>query len=530
MAGKSSGKGGKGNKIKGTNADDDLIGTSGNDKLIGKNGDDILVGAAGDDILNGNSGNDTLDGDSGDDKLAGNAGDDTLDGGSGNDRLQGNSGNDVLAGGAGDDDLKAGSGDDLAVYVASENDGATDRYDGGSGIDSLLLDLTSDEWMRDDVQADIANFLAFIEAHTDPETGETDGEAFQFSAFDLTVRKFEDLRVTVDGVEIDPRDEAVTENDDTVPEESIVRGNGPDDDVLVGTSGNDKLIGKAGDDTLIGAAGDDKLIGNSGTDTLDGGPGDDKMNGNSGDDIMDGGAGNDRLHGNGGDDVLDGGSGNDNLKAGGGDDLAIYVAAENAGAKDIYAGGSGSDSLLLELTGDEWLRDDVQTDIKNYLTFLVAHTDPETGEADGEAFQFSAFDLTVREFENLRVTVDGVELDPRANIDPVANNDGPGGYPDDKFSTDEDTPLTILAVDLLANDIDDDGDSLSVTAVANGIGGSVSLDIDGNVLFSPDADFSGDAGFTYSISDGRDGTATAAIGASTANDTPPTAARWVRNS
>ena len=269
MAKKESKSQNKGVTTKGTNSDDILIGTPGDDKLIGKKGDDILDGAAGNDKLNGNSGSDVLVGGSGDDKLNGNKGDDTLDGGSGDDKLNGNSGDDVLVGGAGidklngnsgddilvggggddrikggsgndtldggggNDNVKAGSGDDLAIYVPSENAGATDAYDGGSGIDTLLLELTRDEWFQLDIQTDIQNFLAFVAAHTDPETGEADGEKFHFSAFDLTVRKFENLRVTVDGVELDPRDDAVTANDDSVTtatEESTVSGNVLDND------------------------------------------------------------------------------------------------------------------------------------------------------------------------------------------------------------------------------------------------------------------------------------------------------------
>src|SRR5262245_46978500 len=108
------------------------------------------TGTTGADHLNGGSGNDTLSGYAGNDFLNGGSGSDLLDGGSGSDRVDGDSGNDVL------------------VYRASENVGATDIYDGGSGIDTLRLLLTRDEWMRASVQADVANCLAFIAANTLP--------------------------------------------------------------------------------------------------------------------------------------------------------------------------------------------------------------------------------------------------------------------------------------------------------------------------------------------------------------------------
>jgi hypothetical protein len=59
------------------------------------------------------------------------------------------------------------------------------------------------------------------------------------------------------------------------------------------------------------------------------------------------------------------------------------------------------------------------------------------------------------------------------------------------ISTDEDTPLTILASDLLANDTDADGDPLTITDVAMATGdeanGTVALDGSGDVVFTPSA-------------------------------------------
>jgi len=155
------------------------------------------TGTTGDDHLNGGSGNDTLFGLAGDDRLNGGSGSDTVDGGSGSDTVSGDSGNDVL------------------VYRASENLGSTDIYDGGSGIDKLRLLLTSAEWMRPQVQQDVANYLLFIASHTLPN-GQADNREFLFTAFDLRVSKVETLEIFVDGVQIDPRDQAVTAVNDTI--------------------------------------------------------------------------------------------------------------------------------------------------------------------------------------------------------------------------------------------------------------------------------------------------------------------------
>ena len=73
----------------------------------------------------------------------------------------------------------------------------------------------------------------------------------------------------------------------------------------------------------------------------------------------------------------------------------------------------------------------------------------------------------------------------------------------------EDQPIQLNAADLLANDKDTDGDTLSIHSVSdlldengNAIGGHVALNDDGTITFQPDADFSGQAKFTYTVTDG----------------------------
>lgn len=161
----------------------------------GGNGDDVMTGDAAANVISGGSGHDTLSGAGGDDVLKGDAGRDLLDGGAGSDRVDGHSDDDVL------------------VYVAAENVGAHDEYDGGAGVDTLRLVLTREEWMRPAVQSDVAGFLAFVSGQVNP-SGQATAGTFAFTAFDLVAGKFERLEVTVDGVPLDPRDEAVTLADD----------------------------------------------------------------------------------------------------------------------------------------------------------------------------------------------------------------------------------------------------------------------------------------------------------------------------
>ena len=75
-----------------------------------------------------------------------------------------------------------------------------------------------------------------------------------------------------------------------------------------------------------------------------------------------------------------------------------------------------------------------------------------------------------------------------------AVNDGPVAT-DDAVSTDEDTAVTI---DVLGNDSDVDGDSLTVTA-ATATNGSVTINADGTLSYTPNANFNGTDTITPSM-------------------------------
>jgi hypothetical protein len=93
---------------------------------------------------------------------------------------------------------------------------------------------------------------------------------------------------------------------------------------------------------------------------------------------------------------------------------------------------------------------------------------------------------------------------------------------DDSVATTEDTAISTINV--LLNDADPDGDTLTVTEVTPVIGGTPSLQSDGTVRFTPSPNFNGLASFSYAIADGRGGVATAAVAVNvTAASDPPAA-------
>jgi Ca2+-binding RTX toxin-like protein len=151
-----------------------------------------------------------------------------------------------------------------------------------------------------------------------------------------------------------------TGGDDTIigtPGRDVVQAFGGEDQVI-GLGGDDLICGDAGDDDLSGGGGDDLLFGNGGVDELSGGrgvdrvmggPGVDEVSGDSGDDRVIGEAGFDELSGGSGDDGLKGRRGNDELSAGSGDDRLAGGPGEDelsAGSgDDRLAGGDGDDGL-----------------------------------------------------------------------------------------------------------------------------------------------------------------------------------------
>ena len=98
-----------------------------------------------------------------------------------------------------------------------------------------------------------------------------------------------------------------------------------------------------------------------------------------------------------------------------------------------------------------------------------------------------------------------------ATVDITCVNDDPVAG-DDEASGTEDNDVTIVASTLLDDDTDEDNDhgDLTVTGVANGVGGTPSLD-SGTITFTPDADVCGDATFDYTVEDGDGGSDTGTV-------------------
>ena len=257
------------------------------------------------------------------------------------------------------------------------------------------------------------------------------------------------------------------------------------DNVISGTTGDDNLTGTAGADVIQGLAGDDALASLDGNDRLDGGAGDDVLIGGAGDDVLIGAAG---------DDLIDGGTGNDTMS--GGDGADTYVWAKGDGNDRIVEAVGASDRDVL----------DIKDVARAQVTVQRHGADLELLVGDRE--RLTLVDQLAGGGIELAVFGDGTILG-RSQLAAAAVNRGPQALADTLDAVDEDSlALLIPFIKLVANDIDPDLDSLTVTAVSSAVGGTAELTADG-VRFTPAPDFNGEASFVYTVDDGHGGKAEA---------------------
>lgn len=464
---------------------------AGNDELHGGDGADVLYGEDGADTLWGDAGDDSLYGGDGDDVLHVDADDTVIDGGEGTDTIQaaGSKGITVDVGGANAERAIGGDGSDIfytstvsAVHidggagsdVLSGNDG-NDTLVGGAGNDAFqagkgddVLHVDSEDTLIDAgdgtdtllVEGSIGVDIDLGASNVEIAIGSTGGDVFRATGSDSVI---------VDG--------------------------GDGDDLILAGKSRDDLTGGMGDDTLsyelsdVGVsasliagtlgisgyaqgdsvAGFENIMGSAYGDTL---TGDDLVNqliGNAGSDILNGGGGADSLSGGAGDDVIDGGDGEDTAVFSG--NFGDYTVTKGAGLNSAsveWNGTTGTDMGIDTVTNVEKLQ-----------------------------------------FDDVTLYLDG-----RNNI-PYTR--------EDSTTILEDNATVITKETLLANDIDIDGDVLTITGVNAAVNGTVVINEDGDIVFTPDENYFGDAAFTYTVRDeeGLEHSSTVTVNVEAVND-PPT--------
>ncbi|KQW35078.1 hypothetical protein ASC85_21110 [Pseudomonas sp. Root401] len=262
-----------------------------------------------------------------------------------------------------------------------------------------------------------------------------------------------------------------------------IRG-GDGDDVLVGGSANDALSGEDGDDFINGGAGNDVLRGHRGQDQVMGGEGNDLIDGGLEDDNLSGGAGDDVLIGGEGDDTISGGDGVDVIELSGDfSDYRITRTAEGVWISDTVAGRDGTD----------FLQNVEKANFKN-LKLVEIPTATSAGMENA---------LLVKDV--LSKDKSGVEF--------------------------ERTSAHLIGKEqLLQNDIDWQHDALHITGLFDVVGGTAVVTQAGDVLFTPDATFTGIMGFKYTVADAKGNEASTIVNMGTGESATMRAAVYLKTS
>ena len=192
------------------------------------------------------------------------------------------------------------------------------------------------------------------------------------------------------------------------------------------------------------------------------------------------------------DDTIAGFSSSDDIAALSGNDTI-----EGAGGNDYIDGGSGRDTAIFSGASSEYAVETI--DGITTVTDLIVDRDGTDHLVNIEDIYFTGDDALV----NL-----------------VAPNSAPV-VQDGTASTSEDSDLVIARSELLALASDADGDVLQLS-VGAGVNGRAWIDLDGNVRFRPDRDFTGEAGFEFSFNDGNGDTSSASysVVVTALNDAP----------
>lgn len=553
--------------LRGGDGNDVIYGEGGNDRLEGGTGDDTLDGGDGNDVILGGAGNDTADGGAGNEEIWMGSGNDTVEGGDGNDWIHGQTGDDTLSGGAGDDMIFGEDGDDRieggdgadAILggsgrdtIVGGNDG--DTVDGGTtGDDYDVLDLTGEGPFRvvnETVDADgdsTSGTVEFLDSNGDvtgslqfAEIEKIIGDRVNQGpdANDDTANVDEDDSVIIDvlGNDTDPENDDLTVIDATSPDgEVVINADGtitftPADNFNGETTISYTIEDEAGNtDTAtvtvtVEAVNDDPVANDDTASTDEDTPVDINVLGNDtdvdGDDLT----------------VTEATSPDGDVVINP-DGTLTFTPAENFNGDTtiIYTisdGNGGEDTATVNVTvnavnDDPVANDDAYTtdedteitvspldndsDVDGDTLTITEITQPANGaavlNADGTITYTPNDDFAGEDTITYTVSDGNGGTDTATVTFTVSGvNDGPDAV-DDEASTNNLTPVVIP---VLANDTDPENDALTVTEASVDVG-SVVINPDGTLSYTPEADFGGVATITYTITDGNGGFDTATV-------------------
>ncbi|MBI1244082.1 MAG: tandem-95 repeat protein, partial [Alphaproteobacteria bacterium] len=381
---------------------------------------------------------------------------DNANGSSGNDTFSGGSGNDVLSGGAGNDSISGGAGNDT-IFGGSGNDtlrGGTgnDYLDGGTGTD-LLDGGDGNDTLASSDDGNWTNGYSALNAGNPGVDGT--GETVSINGQVRTYDVFQGGS-GVDTVTLGNGNDALFLDDSYSPQ-ATPGGRVQGVEVIDAGDGNDIVdltshTYSIGDVTVLGGNGNDVIWTSVGNDSVDGG------------------TGNDRIWTGGGNDSITGGPGNDTIDGSVGIDTAFYSGPFSSYRLD----GTPADFTI---KGEGPQNGGTGTDHVLNVEFL----------------NFAGFTVSTA------AALNGTGPLVQASTSAAGTEDG-------------------TASGQLAAMARDQGDSLTFALAQNGAPahGTVTVGAGGAYSYTPNANWSGTDSFSYQVSDGHGGTATASVDVSIA--------------
>ncbi|KMO11849.1 tandem-95 repeat protein, partial [Methylobacterium platani] len=468
----------------------------------------------------------------------------------GDDALTGDDGADVMIGGLGNDSLSGGRGDD--VYRFARGDGSDVVHDrSGSGADRL----------------EISGYAA-AEVSFHRLTADGADVAIRFAGTTDQIVIVDALALGGAGIETVALAGGPDFSVADIRRAILASRTTPGNDVVVGTDGPDTLAGGRGDDLLRGAGGDDTYLyrrgdgddrieaAGAGIDTVslaDYVPSDVVSALRAGPDSHDlvvtfAGAGDrlvlrDALH------RLNGAQGSLTLRFADGttwdrDAMRARALADSDGSgDDTVTGFDGADTFAAR-PGDDLLAGLEGGDLYRFGAGAGHDTVAETGTSGTDRIEIRDFASTQARIEQLyrgsdsvvlrftgapadSLTVLGALAPDQKGIESYTFADGvvwtkdtlvrllgnraPVALDDGFYSVRTGDEIVLKAADLLRNDFDADGDRLRIVAVETAATGLVRIDERGDLRYRALDGFYGAASLAYTVSDGRNGFATASV-------------------
>ena len=207
--------------------------------------------------------------------------------------------------------------------------------------------------------------------------------------------------------------------------------------------------------------------------------------------------------------------------------VSLTVDAVNdkpVAADDAAAAGEDGPPVVIDVLANDLDAEDGRPDVVGLVrTGLLGKAtlnadDTVTYDPNGAFEALKAGETATDSFQYTVEDADGARARGTVTVTVTGVNDAPVAA-DDAFTTDEDARLDGA---VLLNDGDVDGDPLTA-ALAGGVAhGALDFRADGTFAYTPDANFNGADGFTYTVSDGQGGVDTGAVTLTVApvNDAP----------